>query len=139
MTYEEIKAEIKKLDQNDDEFMDLVGFVNRKYYNTGDPSEYQKCVQMVNEWLFCATGNFEEQVFLVTKVVVEVFNMRKDKKNAVSATLGIGSDIFYFDLYTSEAQKDGLQDMIRKTAASIENGKATFKDQRGKRYFKGKK
>lgn len=139
MTYEEIKAAIAKLDQNEDEFMDLVAFVNKKYYTAGDPSDYQKCLQMVNEWLFCATGNFEEQVFLVAKVVAEVFNMRKDNKNAVSATLGIGSDVFYFDLYTSEAQKDDLASKIRKAALAMEKGQATFKDQRGKRYFGGKK
>lgn len=138
MNIEEIKKFIVEMDVNSDEFFELYRDISKKYYTVENPDTYQMCAMMVHEWLSRSVNNYEDQVIIVAKVVEQVFMMRHNKTKSCTGTLGFKDETFYFDIYTTENERDKLNEMILKTKKSIDSGNATFKDQRGKRYFKKK-
>ncbi|MFN9068354.1 MAG: hypothetical protein ACK5V3_14060, partial [Bdellovibrionales bacterium] len=63
-------------------------------------------------------------------------NMRLKKQPSCTGTLGFTDETFYFDIYTTENQRDKLGEILIKAKQSMESGNFTIKDNSKKnKYF----
>lgn len=139
MNIEELKQQISSMDVKSDAFWDLYRHIADKYYTHENPDDFQTCAKMILGWLDRSVNNWEDQVMTVATVVNQVFLMRAEKKsNSCTGTLGFKDETFYFDIYTSEVEKDKMDSMIRRAHKALESGEVKIKDSKGRKGF-GKK
>jgi hypothetical protein len=135
---ETIKKQITEMDTKSDEFWGLYRMVADKYHTFENPDEWQKAMMLINSWMDRSCNNFEEQIIVVAKVVEQVFLMRHNKTKSCTGTLGFTDETFFFDVYTSETEKDNLSEKLLRAHRAIEKGNVTFggkKSKYGKKYF----
>jgi len=131
MNTKEIKDFVMKMDVKSDEFFELYNLISDKYFDFGkNPDPWQSAMTLIHKWMNRSCNNFEEQVIVVAKVVEQVFLMRYEKTKSCTGTLGFKDETFFFDIYTSETEKDKMKDMLIKAQKGLKNGKF------GKNYFK---
>jgi hypothetical protein len=135
---EEIKKHIKNMKTESDEFYSLFDVFMDKYFDLDKEKldMYMECKRMIYMWLTRSTNEFEDQVIVTAKVVENVFNMRLKKQPSCTGTLGFTDETFYFDIYTTENQRDKLGEILIKAKQSMESGNFTIKDNSKKnKYF----
>lgn len=130
---ENLKKLVNDLDVMSDEFFELYKHISSKYYDVEKPDDYQKAVNLIRLWLDTSSGNFEDHVIVTTKIVEQLFMMKKENTPSCTGTIGFDDCTYYFDIYTTENSKDEMNKLIMKAGKSIKNG--TF----GKSYFNKKK
>lgn len=133
MKVSEMREVIMKMDVKSEEFYELYKDMNEKYWAFEKPDSWQQAGMLINAWLF--KGAPEEHI-VVANVVKEVFLMRNEKRKACTGTLGFTDETFHFDIYTSEPEKDGMDEMMRKISTAAKEGKIQTSGKFGKNYFK---
>jgi len=128
MNIEELKKQIDKLNVKSDEFWDLYKHIAYKYYTTEHPGEFEKCAKIILRWMDVCVGKMEEQVIVVVKVVEQVFQMRHKKTTTCTGIIGFSDESFFFDIYTTENEKDKMKEILGKVGESIKDGTMVFKD-----------
>jgi len=136
MNLKEMKNQVDSMDVKSDEFWELYKHIADKYFTIEDPDDFQTCAKLILGWLERSTNKWEDQVITVARVVEQVFMMRKKGTKSCTGTLGFTDETFFFDIYTTETEKDKLGDQLFRAHKAMEKGNYTVKDKFGKKYFK---
>jgi hypothetical protein len=114
-----LKKQIDRMDVKSEEFAELYWHIADKYHTFENPDEYQVCISMLYQWMNRSPNNHEDQVIIIAKLVKELFMMRLEKKTACTGTIKFTDETFFFDIYTTEGEKDKLRESIFKAGEAI--------------------
>ena len=132
---EALKKEILSMDVKSDDFWDVVCLVNEKYYTIENPDDYQLSAKTMIMWLMKSVNAWEDHVIVAQKIITELFMMKHKEHKSCTGTIGFDDATYYFDIYTSEVEKDKLNKTIFDIGRKVENGDFKVKN----KYFNKKK
>lgn len=129
MNSRELKALVEKLkglDAKSKAFFEIYKTVSEKYWDIPKPNVYQQSAAMLVK--FAERGD-PAQVSIASKVVIELYNLEKENKDACKMKFECDNgDHFVVDIYKDGIARDSLEKMIGDAARAINDGKVTFKD-----------
>lgn len=134
MKLEEIKKHIDGMDKKSEEFFEIFKHLNDKYWTFEKPDSWQQAGQLINSWLF--RGKAEEHI-VIASMVKEMFMMRHEKRKACTGTVGFTDETFHFDIYTTEVEKDNMNELMLKAHEAMKSGDIKVSSGKfGKNYYK---
>lgn len=135
MKLEELKKEITEMDVKSEEFFEIVMMVIDRYYTFDKPDNFQKSLSLIQQWMSKDVPDKEYHVQIIATLVQELFVMKSKNQTSCTGTLGFKDATFFFDIYTTENEKDKMSELLIKAHDSMEKGNYTLKDKFGKKYF----
>jgi hypothetical protein len=108
--------EILKMDATSEEFFNIFVQMHEKYWNVDDNSDYIVSCKLLTAFVM---KGMPDHVIATSKIINEIIHM-DENKNAVSGHIVFDKIQYYFDIYTSEVQKDKLAGIMRKALKGLE-------------------
>lgn len=105
--------QIEKMDKTSQEFVDLVGMVNEKYFEAENPDEYQQAAIILNDILMRGE---EWMVIAMFKIGLELFELKINGGGARTGEMhfdrGNGLEKLFFNIYDKPESLDHLRKVI---------------------------
>jgi hypothetical protein len=109
--------DILKMDSDSQEYFEIYQKIVEKYWDIKNPNDYQLAAKTLA--MFGEKYN-PEQVIVAAKIVLELFEMHQEKKTAMTGHVVFEKDQYYFDIYTSEVEKDGLNSLLKRAGKELD-------------------
>ncbi len=106
------KKQIQVMDVKSEEFFDLYSFICDKYFAFENPDDFQQAAMVLRMYIDKATGNYEEQLISIVKMVEQIMSMDREGTKACMGTVGFKDKEYHFTITTDKKHLEQMSEIM---------------------------